>query len=70
MQNDKSPAERKRQEILAWKGKLVTLSILNTGRAVMLVGPVAGTSAVTNRLIPTASATFNSLSRTTSESKV
>jgi Putative DNA-binding domain len=41
-----SPAERKRQEILAWKGKLVTLSIMNTGRAVMLVGPVAGTSAV------------------------
>jgi hypothetical protein len=42
-----SSAERKRQEILAWKGKLVTLSIMNTGRAVMLVGPVAGTSAVT-----------------------
>jgi len=39
-------AERKRNEILAWKGKLVTLSIMNTGRAVMLVGPVAGTSAV------------------------
>jgi hypothetical protein len=42
-----TPAERKRKEILAWKGKLVTLSIMNTGRAMMLIGPVAGTSAVT-----------------------
>jgi hypothetical protein len=42
-----SPAERKRRGILEWKGKLVTLSIMNTGRAVMLLGPVAGTSAVT-----------------------
>ena len=41
-----SSAQRKQEEILVWKGKLVTLSIMNTGQAVMLVGPVAGTSAV------------------------
>lgn len=42
-----TPAERKRNEILRWKGKTVTLSTMNSGRAAMLVGPVAGISAVT-----------------------
>jgi len=42
-----TPAERKHREILAWKGKVVTLSKMNTGRAVMLIGPISGTSAVT-----------------------
>jgi mRNA-degrading endonuclease toxin of MazEF toxin-antitoxin module len=41
-----SPAQLKRKEILPWVGKMVTLSQMNTGRAVMLIGPVAGSSTV------------------------
>jgi mRNA-degrading endonuclease toxin of MazEF toxin-antitoxin module len=41
-----SPAERKRDEIIKWKGKIVTLSTMNSGRAAMLLGPVRGTAAV------------------------
>jgi hypothetical protein len=36
----------KRKEILPWVGKMVTLSQMNTGRAVRLIGPVAGSSTV------------------------
>lgn len=41
-----SESERKRRAILPWKEKWVTLSIMSTGRAVMLIGPVYGTSTV------------------------
>jgi mRNA-degrading endonuclease toxin of MazEF toxin-antitoxin module len=41
-----SPGQLKRKEIIPWIGKVVTLSQMNTGRAVMLIGPVAGSSVV------------------------
>jgi hypothetical protein len=41
-----SPAQLKRKEIMPWIGMIVTLSQMNTGRAVMLVGAVAGSSTV------------------------
>jgi hypothetical protein len=37
-------AQRKVRAILQWKGKTVTLAHMNTGHAVMMLGPVRGTS--------------------------
>lgn len=42
-----SEAERKARAILPWKGKVVTLAIMNTGKAVTLLGLVRGYSQVT-----------------------
>jgi hypothetical protein len=39
-----SESERKRRAILPWKGKTVKLSQMNTGQAIMLVGPERGFS--------------------------
>ena len=41
-----SDAERKMRKILEWKGKVVTLAIMNTGREVTLLGPKRGSSHV------------------------
>jgi hypothetical protein len=41
-----SDSQRKVRVILGWKGKWVTLALMNTGRAVMLCGAVRGTSVV------------------------
>ena len=40
-------AERKAQTIGLWKGKTVTLSHMNTGKAAVLLGPVRGYAVVT-----------------------
>lgn len=42
-----SEAERKAGAILPWKGKVVTLAVMNIGKAVTLLGPVRGYSQVT-----------------------
>jgi hypothetical protein len=41
-----SHSQRKTRAILPWIGKFVTLSQMNTGSAVMLLGPVRGSSQV------------------------
>lgn len=40
-------AQRKLQALQPWKGKQVTLSIMSTGNAVTMIGPVMGSSFVT-----------------------
>jgi hypothetical protein len=42
-----SDAERKACVILPWKGKVITLAIMNAGKAVTLHGPVRGYAQVT-----------------------
>lgn len=39
-----SESQRKLRAILPWKGKVITHSLMNTGRAVMLIGEVRGVS--------------------------
>lgn len=39
-----SESQRKLCAILAWKGKVITHSLMNTGRAVMMIGEVGGSS--------------------------
>jgi hypothetical protein len=41
-----SESQRKEREIHPWIGKSITLSQMNTGRSVMLLGPVRGSSQV------------------------
>lgn len=41
-----SDVERKMRRILEWKGKVVTLTAMNTGQAVMMLGPKRGSSQV------------------------
>ena len=41
-----SERERKMHKILEWKGKAVTLTAMNTGQAVMMLGPKRGSSQV------------------------
>lgn len=39
-------SQKKLRAILPWKGKYITLAQMNTGKAVMVIGPVRGYSAV------------------------
>jgi hypothetical protein len=41
-----SESQRKYSEIIPWKHKLITLTQMSTGNAVMLIGPKLGTSTV------------------------
>lgn len=41
-----SESRRKLRAMLPWKGKDITLAQMNTGKAVMLIGPVGGRAAV------------------------
>jgi hypothetical protein len=41
-----SGSQRKLRTLLLWKGRVVTLSQMTTGRAVMMIGPKAGSSLV------------------------